>query len=233
MKKLLFQIGFLLVISLSTYAQELGISNINATGKLKVNGNAGTGGQVLTSNGAAASPTWNTLAAPLTTVGGQFLINFQTLSDENGDFNLDGTSATNTKTLKFNGIEFNTNGDVTINLTTHKITINRSGLYEFEGVLSYSLNGPSLQAPFARFSFVKNLGTSSANSKIIQEEIMPNSSLTGNSKKLNMSFKFKARLLANEPLSLTARMYNIDFTPSLFGMSIGEDSYIFGRFISE
>jgi hypothetical protein len=79
MKKVLFQIGFLFVTSVATYAQELSISNINAVGNFKLNGEVGISGQVLTSNGTTKPPTW---------VDSPFSLPFSGTAVANGSTNL-------------------------------------------------------------------------------------------------------------------------------------------------
>lgn len=93
-------------------------SNLNIGGQLQVNGNAGSSGQILTSNGAS-DPTWTNAALSNTT---RFAFSVPTTS-ESGPwifstlYNLNPT-------------------DVTVAGAT--ITINRSGLYHIEGYFAVS-----------------------------------------------------------------------------------------------
>ena len=71
MKNQILTIATILFFVNANFAQDLEFTDINAKGKVKMNGNMGTAGQVLTSNGALA-PTWSTLTAPTIAVGGKF-----------------------------------------------------------------------------------------------------------------------------------------------------------------
>lgn len=151
MKNYLF-ITFIFFSCTLSFAQDLEFTDINAKGKLKMNGNTGTAGQVLTSNGAVA-PTWNTLIAPLTTAGGQFFIDFQNV----GDYNITLSSPVNqVKIVDFGTLIYNTNSDVTIDLATNRINFNRTGLYEFEGIMTYSIISTQAQNATATFNFAKS-----------------------------------------------------------------------------
>jgi hypothetical protein len=229
MKKILFQIGFLLVISLSTYAQELGISNINATGKLKVNGNAGTPGQVLTSNGAAASPTWNTSPD----FGGKFLIKQgkvnNTTTQPNNNFILGQT--TQSAFIDLTSILYNSNNDVSIDLANDGITINRTGFYHFEGLVqfqaTYNSNTPRPEGKL----FLKILTANSPTKSfaIVDKETPRN---INNLKEIATSFKTDIYLVANQIIKFEIIMFP-GFPNLLAGVGINGDGAISGYFMSE
>jgi hypothetical protein len=232
MKKILFQIGFLLVISLSTYAQELGISNINATGKLKVNGNAGTPGQVLTSNGAAASPTWNTSTSP-PVFGGKFLITQgvvnNTTTQPGNLFEIGPTvSFTQTAFIDFSAINYNTNNDIAIDLVNDRLTINRSGLYHFEGLVRYfvDFNGSVPLPPKGAIGF--KVGSSSVvltNEGFLYEE--------RNTQFANgISFKMDIYLLATQTIKFGVQIFSNNLGNAQ-GLGITSGSAISGYFVSE
>ncbi len=93
--------------------------NLNTIGQLQLNGNTGVAGQVITSNGVSA-PTWQNQAFSNNTRFG---------------FNIPATD--NGTPLTYNTI-YNLNpADVTVSGST--ITINKSGLYHFEGYLFVNL----------------------------------------------------------------------------------------------
>jgi hypothetical protein len=108
--------------------------NINLTGVLKVNGNAGTAGQVLTSNGTG-DPQWK-----------------NTAYSNNTRFAADIPLNTGTGDLTYSAI-YNLNpADVTISSST--ITINKTGLWHFEGYIHNRINWsapPTGQSIFATF----------------------------------------------------------------------------------
>jgi len=88
--------------------------DMNVTGTLRMNGSAGTAGQVLTSNGTA-DPTWKSTAYGNTT-------RFSVIGSE---------GATTTSNLNLTTV-YNTNTtDVTVGASS--MTINKSGLYHIEG----------------------------------------------------------------------------------------------------
>jgi hypothetical protein len=197
-------------------------TDINAKGKVKMNGNTGTAGQVLTSNGTLA-PTWNTLAAPLTTAGGQFFIDNNNVND----FNIAlGAPISQVKQVDFGNIVYNTNADVSIDLTTNRINFNRTGLYEFEGIITFNMLSSQTQNATVSFNFVK-----SGTPRPYQFSILPNTGGTEYSKLIN--FKFMHRFNAGEFLSFTAGFSNMDTNPALIFLSAGQFSYLFGRYVSE
>jgi hypothetical protein len=92
--------------------------DINTTGLLRVNGNAGVAGQVLTSNGAA-DPTWEAAAFSNNT---RFSFGFTSF----------GANRTQ-DSVRFDATRYNTNTtDVFINVAQSRITINKTGLYHFD-----------------------------------------------------------------------------------------------------
>lgn len=221
MKNYLF-ITFLFCSCSFSFAQDLEFTDINAKGKLKMNGNTGAAGQVLTSNGAIA-PTWNTLIAPLTTAGGQFFIDFQNVSDYNIAV---GAPVNQVKIVDFGTIIYNTNSDVSIDLTTNRINFNRTGLYEFEGIMTYSIISSQAQNATATLNFAK-----SGTSRPYQFTLIPNVGGTDYSKLIN--FRFMHRFNAGDFMSFTAGFSNLDTNPALINLSTGQFSYVFGRFVSE
>jgi hypothetical protein len=224
MKKLLFHIGFLLVISISTYAQEVSISNINATGKLKV-------GQVLTSNGATASPTWNSLTSPAVVTGGKFLIIQGTLNN----FTI-GANAPFTQTdfIDFASQRFNTNGDVTIDLTNNLITINRTGIYHFEGIIKSETSnnqGGNLNPSNVSVGFKINDGIS----YVLDERIQDSKVIVGQITTFNSTIPFKTDryLLANQTIKFTVRFQTFGASNLTAIGILGGESFISGHFVSE
>ena len=110
----------------SVYFFAEGGTNMNGplgfNGALRINGNAGTSGQVLTSNGSAA-PSWrNTSLSNNVRFAANFTINFDALSAEQ-----------NTYTTTYN-LE-----PASVTIGTNTITINKSGLYHFEGFVRRSI----------------------------------------------------------------------------------------------
>ena len=105
--------------------------DINVTGTIKTNGNPGTTGQLLVSNGTVA-PTWQTPALPNNT---RFSTQMPT------------SNATNDVAGFMSFLSYyNTNGtDITIG--SDFITINKTGLYHFEGNIIYTVEYSSSAGP--------------------------------------------------------------------------------------
>ncbi|MES2429780.1 MAG: hypothetical protein V4556_02515 [Bacteroidota bacterium] len=98
--------------------------DINTTGLIRLNGNAGTAGQVLGSNGTAADPTWVTTSYSNNT---RFCVD---LSRSDGATIGAGYGFTG-GTLNIAATKYNLNPtNVTVGATA--VTINKSGLYHFE-----------------------------------------------------------------------------------------------------
>ncbi len=127
-------------ISNTSPASKLDVNgDLNVTGLLKTDGNAGTTGQVLVSNGASTSPTRQTASLSNST-------RFNALIVVNTD---PATPLTYSQLYNLNTT------DVTI--SSSGITINRSGLYHFEGYLTNRITfGTMPTGPFITVNFFAN-----------------------------------------------------------------------------
>lgn len=108
--------------------------NINLTGTMKVNGSAGTAGQVLTSNGTN-DPTWETARS-------NYPANMRVMipiEQTNIPFKLE-------RNLRFDPPIYNTSAGL-VTVTDSAITFNETGLYELEGKIHFIPGGVSLFAP--------------------------------------------------------------------------------------
>jgi len=95
--------------------------NINLTGLLKINGNGGSSGQVLTSNGTA-NPTWTTAALSN---------NIRFAADLLSNSSIPSSISSGNAKVSF--IRYNLNpAQVVMALDDSLITINKSGLYHFD-----------------------------------------------------------------------------------------------------
>jgi hypothetical protein len=118
--------------------------DINTTGKLRLNGNPGTAGQVLTSNGTA-DPTWESAAYS---------------NNIRFSFNLTQMGAAASDSLNFNGTPPNYNlNPAMVSVVpgnNARIVINKSGLYHFSGSISMTTanispevsNGPTFSVGY-------------------------------------------------------------------------------------
>lgn len=114
--------------------------DVNITGKLKLNNDAGTAGQVLVSQGTGNSPEWAASSFP---------------ADERAwvtTANMSITAAPFSGTLDLDGVDYNTSS-ATFNFTNNTITINKSGLYRFQGMIFATGNTiVTSSGPYARFA---------------------------------------------------------------------------------
>jgi hypothetical protein len=93
--------------------------DINTSGLMRINGNPGAAGQVLTSSGNSANPAWSAAAFSNNT---RFSFGF-TSYGANRVFD----------SVSFSFTRYNTNTlDISINASTSRIAINKTGLYHFE-----------------------------------------------------------------------------------------------------
>jgi hypothetical protein len=228
MKKLLFQIGFLFVTSGATYAQELSISNINAVANLKVNGFAGTTGQVLASN--STNPPVSTSSAS----GGKFLIKQGTVSpttNQVNNFFTIGPNAPSTQTalIDFISQENNSNNDVSIDLANDLITINRTGIYHFEGVVGYLTNFSSIpQSPP-----IASLGVKIGNNSVLLIDETPLQNGIGSAFANTISFKMDKYLVANQTIKFEVGISGSNFKSNLVLIAILNGYSIKGQFMRD
>jgi hypothetical protein len=93
--------------------------DINTTGLMHLNGDAGLAGQVLTSNGISSAPTWEKTAFSNNT---RFSFGFNSFGPNRSS-----------DSVRYNATRYNTNSaDVFINASQSRITIAKTGLYHFE-----------------------------------------------------------------------------------------------------
>ncbi len=137
--------------------------NLNMNGLIRLNGNPGQAGQVLTSNGNAA-PTWQPAQMNYPTNGRLMLPVLTTNLPNRVDDSLNlGTPI------------YNTYGPA-ITVGTNTITFNESGLYEIEGRLYFTpgnvgYNPLSSENSFASLKLNTNYGSSTFNYLMIYEKV--------------------------------------------------------------
>lgn len=101
--------------------------DINLTGALRANGATGTARQVLTSNGATGAPEWKNAA---------YSNNIRFAVEMSAIHTTPGTSITG---LTFGAVQYNLS-PADVSISTTNITINKAGLYHFEGFLHNRIN---------------------------------------------------------------------------------------------
>ena len=237
-------------IGTSSPAQKLDVAgNIKLTGAIMPNGIAGTAGQVLTSAGAGAAATWESTAY---TGAGRFWIIPTNNSRSTGSFsgrggwNLDGAANETTQTDSLDFGSTNESGtDFTINnpgLVNNYVTVNRTGLYHFEGVLRYFVTSTLSinMLPRATLDFLANQPSSSDLSLILLEDPMDKtggSETANSSNNYNYTAKFQFNIHLQAGSTITFRTgFNLLRFPSgtdLIAMGVSSGGYISGHFVAE
>lgn len=242
MKKQFLQISFYLLVSIVTVAQDLNITDINATGKLKMNGNTGISGQVLTSNGALA-PTWSTLTAPLSTVGGRFRFKNENVTAQTVAGQIDNNFITivtsNTSQfayMSFLGTDYNTNSDVSINLATGELTFNRTGLYYIETMARLFVTSGGGVVQLEGLAGNLNLTINNSSSALITDQkLFEPAGLVGPNPTYTCIIPLKTTqyFTAGQTLKIKMNIVNLKLNTNLVALGMSQGSYLAGHFISE
>ena len=176
----------------TTPAYKLDVTgDANITGALRVNGNAGIAGQVITSNGAGA-PTWSNTA----------LSNTTRFSTSNPISNLTPGFLANTPF----STTYNTNpADITIGADF--ITINRTGLYHFEGSVNEAVNYSSPPSEAPKYSTYIRIVPTSDIYELVYNKQVPQDGTTGRFFFENNSFRIDLYLVAGYQVQLKRIFY--------------------------
>jgi hypothetical protein len=170
------------------------------------------------------------------TVGGRFLIRQNTVSNAtsqaNNNFDV-GSNARSSQTafIDLFSVDYNTNADVSIDLTNDRITINRTGLYHFEGMIRYLANfsSGSQNPPKASLGFI--VGNSPV---ILTDEVLletdDESALFSN----GYFFEMDRYLEAGQTIKFQVRIAGTNFNTALTSIGIsGAGTFIKGHFVKE
>jgi hypothetical protein len=232
MKKIILFIAILPVWGQGGFAQNLDvIGNINTKGKIQINGNSGTAGQVLMSNGAAA-PAWTTVSNSTCAVGGKFLMTTTNQTAASGDFdNALNAPTSQSVTVEYAAVQYNTNTDVSIVPSTGIITCNRTGLYHFEGMIRYFVNSPQSQLSRAMVGYKINAGTVIR----IDDVSLLYTGLSGsnNAHDISIPFTITRYLTVGQTINFTAELNHLDTNPAIPFMGILAGSFVSGYFMTE
>ncbi len=257
------QVFTLTIVSISFFsnAQNVGVGttipsqkldvagNIKVSGAIMPNGTAGAPGQVLTSNGNNVAPEWANTAY---TGAGRFWIiptnNTRSTSSfaGRGGWNLDGAANETTQTDSLDYGSSNVSGsDFSISnpgLLNNFITVNKTGLYHFEGVLRYFVTSTLsvTMLPRITLDFLANQPTGADLSLILAEDPMDKTGGTetaSNANNYNYTAKFtlNIHLLANTTVTFRTG-FNLLRYPSatdLIAMGVSQGGYISGHFVAE
>ncbi len=237
-------------VGVAVPTQKLDIAgNLKVSGAIMPGGQAGTAGQVLTSTGIGTAPLWANTAY---TGGGRFWITINNNSRSTasstgrGNWNLDGAANETSQTDSLDFTAFNETGtDFTINnpgLTNNYITVNKTGLYHFEGVLRYFVTS-SLSVnmlPRATLDFLANQPTGADLSLLLIEDPMDKTggsetNSAANNYNYTAKFSINIHLLANSVIVFKTG-FNLLRYPSgtdLIAMGVSQGGYMSGQFVAE
>ncbi|MES2777709.1 MAG: hypothetical protein V4722_26255 [Bacteroidota bacterium] len=237
-------------IGVTAPSQRLDVGgNIKFAGALMPGGNTGTAGQVLTSGGAGGATTWANTAY---TGAGRFWITPATNSRSTGSvsgrggWNLDGADNEQTQSDSLDFQSSNESGtDFTISnpgLVNNYITINKTGLYHFEGSVRYfvTANLSVILLPRAAMYFLANQPASSDLNLLLFEDRMDKtngSETAGGTNNYNYTARFSINihLQANSTIAFKTEINLLRFPSAtdLIAMGVTSGGYISGHFISE
>ncbi len=246
----LWGLGGFALAQTATIAQNLTVpGNINTTGKIQINGNSGTTGQVLTSNGNAA-PSWQNI---VTSTGGKFFItptnNTRTTNSftGRGGWIVDGaTNPTSQEdSLDYGNISHEIGTDFTISnpgLKNNFITVARTGTYHFEGALRYFATSAIsvIMLPRATLYFKASQTTFPDLNLLLLEDPMDKtggSEVSSSTNQYNYTgkFQFNIHLEAGTKFTFITGFNLLRFpgAADLIGLGVSSGGYISGQFISE
>lgn len=227
MEKTLLFLAFCLS-NLIGFSQNLDVvGNINTKGKIQINGNSGTAGQVLMSNGNS-SPAWTTVSSTTCATGGKFLMLTKNQTSATGDFDVSLNALTTQDVIiKYHNVQYNTNSDVSIVPSTGIITCNRTGLYYFEGMIRYSVTSSHAQSPRANIFYQIGEGTPI----FLNEEKF--TQVNNINYSISIPFRMIRYLTAGQTIKFSASILNLDTNPAISSMGILFGSSVSGYFISE
>lgn len=241
MKKLILFVVFNSTI-VASYAQNLdAVGNINTKGKISINGNSGTVGQVLMSNGANP-PAWTTVSNSTCAVGGKFSVRYDNTTAQTAGSQVDNTFSTalnapasQSGIVDLLTLEYNTNSDVTIDLVNNQFVFNRAGMYHFEGLFRMFLTSSQVQSLGAGANINLKIDNSSIARLIEQMPVQSNGLVGGtlNNYAANLSFGFNRYFTAGQTLKFEVKLFALDTNPALTALGLASGAFISGYFVSE
>ncbi len=190
--------------------------DINTTGLLRVNGNAGTNGQVLTSTGPATDPEWRNAAFNNDT---RFMYKSS----------LPGSSTLLSDSIPLSVLVYNTNTtNIVLSSNGKYITINKTGLYHFEGVVAVSVGLAIAQSVAPVFTLELRTGSNTFLTQFDNVNFETSTALPAFSWRINTAFDQDIYLTAGSTIALSRLNTN---TPG--GSTLFLDYHFSGYLISE
>jgi hypothetical protein len=169
-------------------------------------------------------------------VGGNFLIKQNTVSNAtsqaNNNFDVGANApASQTALIDLFSVDYNTNNDVSIDLTNDRITINRTGMYHFEGLIKYLANfsSGSQNPPIASLGFIID-----RSSVLLTDEVQLETSDAGLAFTYGLSFEMDRYLEAGQIIKFQVRITGTNFNTALTSIGInGVGTFLKGHFVKE
>ena len=246
----------LLYVSLAQAQNKVGINtnspletldvngNTNLRGLIKLSGNSGASGQVLTSKGAGNNPVWSSIAL---SGGGRFWATINNNSKSSGSSSGRALWDLNADVTQEDSVDFATaivtGTDITVNssgLTNNFIVINKTGLYHFEGTMRLFVTNP-IGVTMKPRGFIKIIANRPAGTDVdlfLVEEVMP---LTGDAstgaptQQFNLLAKFSIdiHLEMNTTVSFETGFNLLRFTQPLLAIGVSSGGSLSGYFVAE
>jgi hypothetical protein len=240
----------LLALQSIAYAQNVGVGttnplqrldvngNIRLTGAIMPNGDAGITGQALISNGPGQPASWRATAV---TGGGRFWCTIQdnanTTSSSSGRGGWNMVSTSQNDSLDFNtssvsGTDITVHNEGTIN---NYLTINRSGLYHFEGSVRFSITTNVINSAIPQCQLAVRFNRPAGGDPIMQlfeEPLTEISNTSTNIYTRQQRFSIDIHLEAGTTVGFITAFSNMQFLP-LLQVSVSGSGYLGGYFIAE
>jgi hypothetical protein len=170
---------------------------INVGGSVKINGNAGAAGQILTSNGTAA-PSWQNIAE-----------NYPVLDRLMVPIIFSPLPSAITSTLNLAAANYNLNTSNFI-VGSNSITINTEGLYEIEGTVTFNTGNVTIspgENAYASLTLRTALSSTTKDYIIVRERIDQSSASFATSFEECIPYKIKLHLFSGTTISLRGIIY--------------------------
>jgi hypothetical protein len=253
MRKIILFFAMMISLLQTGNTQNVGIGTTNPTQRLEVNGNirvtgaimpggdAGDTGEVLTSNGPNAAPAWRAPAK-----GGRFWMPvLSNLNSTSGPLQGRGGWSATSGGVQSDSVDFGTamisGTDFTINSDgpfNNFITVNRAGLYHFEGGMRYVIvcDAALTLLPVAQVAILLSHPSTGDRTLHMTEEKMDKVSGAETASSQNMYLRFvKFSIDLNLPAGATVTfengMFNLRFPLAILGIQGG--GYFSGQFVGE
>jgi hypothetical protein len=214
--------------------------------KILLNGDAGQNKQFLMSSGAGADPVWSSVAV---SGGGRFHILPANNSRSTGGFQGRGTWNLSSGTSQDDSLDYGsvseTGSDFTISnsgLINNFITVNRTGLYHFEGAIRYFVTSETSITLFSRatLDFVANQPSLADLNLLLDETRLEQTggTATGNSTNnynLTLKFSLNIQLQANSTCTFITgfNLLRLTVGTPLIAMGVSQGGYVSGYFVAE